>query len=238
MDVQDPDVSEQQWPQVVTDAILAAQAAYGERSLARSTLEEERQDALTATFRAAWQRGRVKRWLEAILDVADSQQEIAHTLMVKPASVSSWLSGSKGLQPHNAELLRRHFWPRLAADKIPCETDVDCAGYRNAASECEAGGKLSERQQMSVLEFWTLWHLLRTAGWLLAKRSGHAERIAQTEAVLRRSVDRSLLRMGHNPFCGDADSWRRHCEITHRRWAVGWALTVAALDQKCWTPFS
>jgi hypothetical protein len=231
-------IPDEQWPQVALDAIEAARKAYVERTSPRADMDTERQSALTAPLRAAWQRGRIKRWLEAILSVANSQDEIAQTLMVTPASVSNWLSGAKGLQPHNAELLRRHFWPLLQPDSVPSETEVDCAGYRNAASECAAGGKFSHATQMTVLEFWTLWYLLRTAGWLQARQSGKKDRIAHTEQIVRRSVSNSLTRMGHKPFSGDCDSWGRHCDKTYRTWAVSWALTVAELDPKCWTPFS
>jgi len=209
--------------------------AAGEKS---PTRRDDPVDSLREELHGAWHRGRTFRWLFAYADVAGSQRAIAATLGVSEASVSNWLSGSRGIQPHNLELLRRHYGKRVVMSPTLTETHADCDGYRNAATQCQAHVAEGRPTEMSVVEFWTLWHLLRDNGWLQARQSGHRERVNRTVDTLRLAVDQSLRRMGHKPFNGDSDSWRHHCEMTHARWATSWTLTVASLDPKCWTPFS
>lgn len=225
------------YPAVVIELLGAAQDAFVSAKQTRPAAGVDKvMEELRNELRATWQRGRVMRWLQLFLAAAGSKTAIGQTLMVSAPTVTNWFSGARGLQPHNFELLRRHFGPLVPENDNPSPSEVDCAGYRYAAKECSEQTTKESVEVLSVMEFWTLWHLLRDEGWLQAMRSKNEMRIARTSSSLRRSVTHSLQLMGYEPFDGDEQAWLRHCMSTCRRWTVAWVLTVDSLDIKCWTP--
>lgn len=225
------------YPTVVLDLVLAAQRAF---ATGREVVAESRADEILETLRAhlrvMWHRGRVVHWLETSLAASAPRTEIAELLLVSVPSVSNWFLGKRGVEAHHFEILKRHYEPKRAGTNPTWESELDCAGYRYCAANCRRQIADDVDGPMSVLEFWTLWHLLRSEAWLRAYRSQDHVRLMRTEAVLRRIVDHSLQLVNHERFAGTDLAWHEHCRMTLDRWTVAWVLTVDSLDIKCWTP--
>lgn len=225
------------YPTVVLDLVLAAQQAFATgRKIVAGSNGEEALEKLRAHFRVMWHRGRVVHWLETSQAAAAPRTEIAELLLVSVPSVSNWFLGKRGVEAHHFEILKRHYEPKGLATKPNWESELDCAGYRCCATDCRRQISDDANGTMSVLEFWTLWQLLRSEAWLLAYRSKNHERLMRTEAVLRRTVEHALESMNHDRFAGTDLAWHEHCRMTLEKWTVAWVLTVDSLDIKCWTP--